>query len=80
MLGRGLLPELGGLRLGLLRADRIPRAARAGRRGRAGALAAPRARRASATARRCARSRLTALYWDFVALVWVAMYLAIYWL
>jgi cytochrome c oxidase subunit III len=24
--------------------------------------------------------RLTALYWDFVAIVWVAMYLAVYWL
>lgn len=24
--------------------------------------------------------RLTALYWDFVALVWVAMYVAVYWL
>ena len=24
--------------------------------------------------------RLTALYWDFVAIVWVAMYVAVYWL
>jgi cytochrome c oxidase subunit 3 len=24
--------------------------------------------------------RLTALYWDFVAIVWVAMYVTVYWL
>jgi cytochrome c oxidase subunit 3 len=42
------------------------------------AIQAARARRTGRTPLRALR--LTALYWDFVAIVWVAMYLAVYWL
>jgi cytochrome c oxidase subunit 3 len=43
-------------------------------------LGAVRARRAGAQPDDWRPARLTALYWDFVAAIWILMYLAIYWL
>jgi len=69
--------QLGRVRIGLLRAHRIPRFARAGGLLALAALALRRARAAGASLR---APRLTALYWDFIALVWLVMYVAIFWL
>jgi len=44
------------------------------------ALAALALRRARAAGASLRAPRLTALYWDFIALVWLVMYVAIFWL